>query len=66
MSHRHKSKTVKVTPFNGPIEVCKRPDPRSHGNITVKEVCACGCVRTSNVNGLFSERGAWYAQFEEA
>jgi len=56
--HRHKASRSEDWGFGG----CAAPydcDPRAHGGVTIREVCACGATRERNVNQRWSEHGVW-------
>lgn len=45
-------------PYSGPV-VTRDQNPGAHGNVCVVETCACGAVRSVNVNGRHVESGEW-------
>lgn len=55
--HRHRPKVSEDRCYAGPVA---RPENRAaHGNIVRVDVCACGAVRRTNINGRHVERGPW-------
>lgn len=58
-NHTHTAKTSRLMPFSGAIASAKRPNPKSHGGMTIEHTCRCGAVRLENANQGYSERGAW-------
>lgn len=57
--HRHRVKIWRNHPFDGPVVPPDRQVPKAHGGLLRYEICACGAVRRSAVNGAAIERGPW-------
>jgi len=51
--------------YTGPITWAPKPNPAAYGNVCVTDVCSCGAVRRSNVNGSHVERGPWWLPVSE-
>lgn len=62
--HRHRPKTRKIQAYMGPVTSdvtgYHQQNPAAHGGICRVDVCACGAIRRTNVNGRHTERGRWH------
>lgn len=55
--HRHKPVRSHRAPYMGPVS--HRATPEAQGGYTRVETCLCQARRSTNVNGIHVEQGAW-------
>lgn len=68
MKHTHKAVAAKATDRGWvacvtPAECASHPHRQeAHGNITRHDVCSCGAIRKTEINGGRRNRGPWERQ----
>ena len=55
--HRHRTKITVTRCYTAPV--AHPGNPAAHGSVCRIDVCKCGAVRMTNVNGMHVERGEW-------
>lgn len=58
-THRRIPTRMTVRSYQAPVAAPEEQNPSAHGNLCMRDMCACGAVRDTNVNGRHQERGPW-------
>lgn len=65
-THRHRPAPTqgRLRAFTGCVAPF-RCEPVAHGNVTYRDVCACGATRDTNSNAGHSERSPWQERTDD-